>query len=162
MRPLSRALWMVVLADVALTYAYCFAAYALLQRSPLAVPTADFLTQPWAYGYVAPVVAVAAWRGARQVLDAWAGRPRRWRLALEGAAIGAAAAFLMAPPAPGRPPTLVVRGMLEAAAITAVLGLMLTVANRPLARALRPGRSTRAGARVPSGHRHRRGSWRVN
>ncbi|HYR09667.1 MAG TPA: hypothetical protein VEQ60_17970 [Longimicrobium sp.] len=161
MRPIPRALWLVVLADVVLTYAYCFATYALLPRSPLAAPTADFLTRPWAYGYIAPVAVVAAWRGARRVLDAWAGRPRWWRLALEGAAVGAAAAFLMAPPTPGRPLTQVARGMLEVAAITGVLGLMLTVLNRPLARALRPGRSARAHPRVPSGQ-HRRGSWRVN
>jgi hypothetical protein len=162
MRPIPRALWMVVLADVALTYAYCFATYALLPRSPLAAPTSYLLTQRWVYGYIAPVAAVAAWRGARQVLHAWAGRPQWWRLALEGAAIGAAAAFLMAPPAPGRPLTQVARGMLEVAAITGGLGLMLTVANHSLARVLRPGRSATADPRTSSGQRHRRGSWRVN
>ncbi len=138
MQQIPRALWVVVLADVLLTYVYSFAMYAVLPRSSLAAPTSYFLTQPWVYAYIAPVAGMAAWRGARQVLDAWVGGPVWWRLTLEGAAIGAAAALLVSPPAPGRLSGEVAVDMLEVAGITAVLGLILTAINYPLVRLLRP------------------------
>src|SRR5687767_8492394 len=83
MHQVPRALWMVVLADVVATYVYSFATYEVLPRSPVSEPATYFLAQPWVYALIAPVAAVAAWRGARQVLDAWAARVRWWRLTLE-------------------------------------------------------------------------------
>lgn len=130
-----RALWGVVLQDVLLTYVYCFSVNALLPppQGPHA-PPAYWLTQAWVYGLIAPVAAVAAWRGARQVLDAWAGRARWWRLTVEGAVIGAVVPvpfvwnIIFVSPA-DIPPV-----MLQVGAMSAGLGLLLTAVNYPIAR----------------------------
>lgn len=136
MPSIPRALWMVVLADVVLTYAYAFVAVALTPPEGPHAPATYWLTQAWVYALIAPVAAVAAWRGAGQVLNAWAGRPRWWRLTLEGAAFGAAGVVIFA--ASGHTLAEVAMSILEVGAITGGLGVVLTGINLPLARLHRP------------------------
>lgn len=79
------ALWLVALVDALLAYVYVFITDALMP--PPEGPhqtTAYWMTQLWVYALISPIAAVAAWRGVRQVQHAWAGRPRWWRLPIEG------------------------------------------------------------------------------
>ena len=142
MRDSRRALWMVVLADVLLTYPVAFAAEAWMGGSEgPSAPTSYRVAQPWVYALIAPVAGVAAWRGARQVADAWAGRARWWRLPLEGAATGVALALLIG--APLGATSDLAPAVRDAALLAGGLGAALTCINLPLARLLRPG--TRSG-----------------
>jgi hypothetical protein len=147
----KRAIMLVVLADVLLTYAYVFVSHTLIDSVELrAAPLSHWLRQPWVYSLIAPVAAVASWCGARQVLDVWAGRLRWWRQPLEGIAIGAACVVL-----PGLSSgdwssfLLVLRDVIL---LCAGLGLLLTCANVPLARLLRPdsGRADGAAPHAPA------------
>lgn len=142
----DRSVWMVVLVDVVLAYAFSFVANGLIGGSegPKA-PPAYWLTQWFAYLFIAPIAAVAAWRGARQVLDAWAGRPAWWRLTVEGALLGAGCTVLLALSLGSlRDFAMALR---DGVVLCGALGVVLTCANYPLARLLRPGQmSTRPGA----------------
>ncbi len=133
----NRGIALVVLADVVLAYAYTFAAHGFIGgiEGPRA-PATYWLTQLWVYLLIAPVAAVASWRGARQVLDAWAGRPRWWRLTAEGAAAGAGCSVLMLLSLGSWPDFAM--ALRDAVALCGGLGLVLTCANLPLARLLRP------------------------
>lgn len=134
----NRAIAMVVLADAVLTYAYVFAAHQLISASEWRhAPVTHWLTQPWVYQLIAPVAAVASWRGVRQVLDAWAGRARWWRLTAEGAVLGAGCTMLMALPMNTWTDSLIAAR--DFLLLSAGLGLVLTCANVPLAHLLRPG-----------------------
>lgn len=133
----NRSITTVVLADAVLTYAYVFAANGFVGevQGPHA-PATYWLTQPWVYLLIAPVAAVACWRGARQVQDAWAGRPRWWRLTVEGVAIGAAcSASLGLMIASWSDFVLMLR---DVVILCGGLALLLTCANVPLARVPRP------------------------
>lgn len=133
----ARSIWIVVLADVVLTYAYVFIAHTWLASMEFRVaPLRYWLTQWWVYSVIAPVAVVASCLGARQVLDAWAGRPRWWRQPLEGMAIGAACVV----------PFVLSTGtwsdflllLRDTILLCAGLALLLTCVNVPLARLLRP------------------------
>jgi hypothetical protein len=137
----NRSIWIVVLADVLITYAYAFAANAWMDNSlgPEA-PVTYWLTQLWVYSLIVPVAVVASWRGTQQVLDAWDARPRWWRLPLEGMGIGAASIVLLG----------LLNGwgsdflptLRDVIRLCGGLGLLLTGANAPLARLLRPDRAS--------------------
>lgn len=86
---------------------------------------------------------VASWCGARQVLDAWAGRPRWWRLSVEGVVIGIACMLLVTRPL--RDGSDYAAAARDAIVLCGGLGLLLTCANVPLARRLRPGAASTAG-----------------
>lgn len=142
MRIADHPVWAVAVADALLTYPYVFAANALLfaPEGPHAT-TAYWMTQAWVYLLIAPIAIVAAWRGARQVQHAWAGRPRWWRLPAEAAAFAAATVLML--PLFGAPLAEAALGSLPFMAVAGGLGLLLTCVNYPLARLLRP-RGTRA------------------
>lgn len=143
----NRSIWIVVLADVLLTYAYVFVSHTLIDNAELrAAPLSHWLTQPWVYSLIAPVAAVASWCGARQVLDVWAGRPRWWRQPLEGIAIGAACVVLQGLSSGSWSDFLLV--LRDVILLCAGLALLLTCANVPLARLLRPD-SARANGAAP-------------
>lgn len=144
----NRSIWIVVVADVVLTYAYAFAANAWMDNSlgPEA-PLTYWLTQLWVYSLIAPVAVVASWRGTQQVLDAWDARPRWWRLPLEGMGIGAASMVLLGLLSGSWSDFLPV--LRDVILLCAGLGLLPTCANVPLARLLRPD-SARADGAAPS------------
>jgi hypothetical protein len=141
----SRSIWIVVLADVLLTYAYVFVSYTLMDNVELrAAPLSHWLAQPWVYSLIAPVAAVASWCGARQVRDVWAGRVRWGRQPLEGIAIGAACVVLWGLLSGSWSDFL--PALLDVILLCAGLGLLLTCANVPLARLLRPDSASADGA----------------
>lgn len=133
----NRSLALVVLADAVLTHAYVFVANGLISAVEWRhAPATYWLTQPWVYRLIAPVAVVACWRGVRQVLGAWAGHPRWWRLTGEGAAIGAGCMMLITLPGGSSADSAsAVRDMML---LSAGLGLVLTCANVSLAHLLRP------------------------
>jgi hypothetical protein len=127
----------VAAVDFLLTYPYAFAVNELFggQSGPRADWT-HWAGQPWVYALIAPVAAVAAWRGVRQVQRLWAGRPAWWRLPAEGAAAAAALPVAVAI----FEASAIFRAIGESALLGAGLGLLLTAANAVLARVLRPER----------------------
>jgi hypothetical protein len=145
MRTADSPVWLIVLIDALLTYPYVFAAEALMPppEGPHAT-TAYWMTQAWVYALIAPVAIVAAWRGARQVQHAWAGRPRWWRLPVEAMACALPAALMLLMSGAGV--AEVVLGSPQLMALAGGLGLLLTCVNYPLARLLHP-RGTRAAPR---------------
>jgi hypothetical protein len=135
----SRAALAVAIADVLLTFPFCFAANELpFGRVGPHATWHYWLSQPAAYILIAPVAAVAAWFGVRQVRAEWAGRPHWGRVALEGAGLALAVTLGVSLLAQA---TLadVAGATLESSILAGTFGLLLTAINYPLSRCLLRG-----------------------
>ena len=125
------ALWVIAAIDFALTYAYAFVANALpVDRSGPSAPVSYWATQPWVYALIAPIAAVAAWRGVRHVQRMRGGNGRWWRLTAEAAGCGVVPVVAIAV----FESSGLFRAMLEAAVIAGGLGLLVTAVNMALDR----------------------------
>src|SRR4051812_37722769 len=97
MRSAGNIKWLVAAADWLLTYPYVFLTNALpFEHSGPAAPATYWMTQVWAYVLIAPVAAIAAWRGIRQFERMRRHQEHWWRLTAEAAAIGTAPVILIA------------------------------------------------------------------
>lgn len=123
---LPRNIAWVVATDFVLTYPYVFAANALpFEHSGPAASSTYWMTQMWVYALIVPVAAIAAWRGARQFQRMRRGQDSWWRLPAEAATRGATPVVFIALV----DQAAVFRAILEGAALSAGLGLLLGAAN---------------------------------
>lgn len=125
--------------DAAITYPWAFAAHAVTTPAGPSAPWTYWLTQPVAYIVIAPVAAVAAWRGIRQVEGAWEGRPQWWRLTAEASGVAVLLVIVAGILDPlSRALRSVLHEGIETAALVGVLGALLTATNYLLVRGLEP------------------------
>jgi hypothetical protein len=141
--PSARTLWLVAVADFVLTYPWAFAANALTPPDGPHAPWTYWIAQPWVYAFIAPVAAVAAWRGVCHVRAAGSRRQRWWQLPSEGFVVGIGVALLAV--LIDWPPHFSVRHaiseVLTIGVLVGSLGLLLSATNALLIRVLTPARS---------------------
>jgi hypothetical protein len=136
--PARRVLWIPLLVDLTVSYAYCFLVDAVpLDRQGPHAPWTHWVQQPWVYALLSPIVIVASWRALIELRRALAGERRHWwRLPAEGAAGGAV--LYLSVMAVAVMQIFDVRAFAEAIAFGGLLGGLLTLTNDVAARAIKP------------------------